>query len=200
MRRVICAQMMILCVLLTACGGGEGAGASKAEELALQIRTEYIGMVSCAAQMEVTADYGERVYEYGMDLAWSQDEGTTLTLTAPADVAGVSIRIEAGETAMEFDGARIETGTLNADGLSPVDAVPALLKYVNEGFISACTEEALGETNALRVCYQEPDAQPGTGTEASVWFDLSTHAMLRGEISEDGATVVQCVFTSFQKA
>lgn len=198
MRRVrIGALMMILCLLLAACGG-EGAGANRAEQLALEIRTEYIGMTGCMASLEVTADYGERVYSYGMDLTWQKDGETVLTLNAPENVAGATVRIRAGETALEFDGARIETGPLDAAGLSPVDAVPALLAYAREGFMAECGEEALDEVQAVRVGYRDPEAAPGTGTEAAIWFDAATHALLRGEISVDGFTVIQCMFNSFQ--
>ena len=157
-----------------------------------------IGMTACTASMDVTADYGERVYQYGMGLTWEKDAQTVLTLTSPEDVAWVTVRIEAGETALEFDGARIETGALSPDGLSPVDSVPALLDWVKEGLIAECAEETLGEVQTLRVCYRDPDAAAGTGTEASVWFDTATHGLVRGEVSVDGATVIQCAFTDFQ--
>lgn len=192
--------MMILCLLLTACGGGEGTGASKAEELALSIRTEYLGMSSCASKLAMTADYGERVYEYGLDMSWQKDSGYTLAVTAPEDIAGVTITAANGQTALEYDGARIETGAITPDGLSPIDALPAFLNYAREGFIAECTEEALGETQTLRVVYREPDATPGTGIEANLWFDPVGHGLLRGELSSDGVTVIQCVFSEFQMA
>ena len=115
-RRKIGAQMMILAlVLLAGCGRDSGAGRG-AEELALEIRTEYIGMTALSAGLEVTADYGERVYTYGMALAWDQTEGTTLTLTAPEEVAGVTLRVQDGETALEYDGVRLETGAAVGGG------------------------------------------------------------------------------------
>lgn len=192
------AQMIILCLLLSACGQDAPGGGGKTEQLALEIRTEYIGMTACTAALDVTADYGQRVYEYGMDLTWQKDGETVLTVNAPENVAGVTVRIEAGETALEYDGARIETGALSPEGLSPVDAVPAILNYVREGFIAECAEETLGEVEALRVCYQDPEGTPGNGTEAAAWFDLSSHVLLRGEISVDGFAVIQCGFRSFQ--
>lgn len=199
-RRMVGAQMIILAlVLLAGCGRNGGTG-SEAEELALEIRAEYIGMTALSAGLEVTADYGERVYTYGMALTWGQEEGTSLTLTAPEEVAGITLRVKEGETALEYDGIRLETGPLSEDGLSPVDAVPALLKQVREGFIAECCTEQLGEREALRVCYRVPDAQPGTGAETTVWFDTATHGLLRGEMAVDGFTVLQCVFSDFQTA
>ena len=81
-RRAIGAQMIILALVLLAGCGRDSGGDRGAEELALEIRTEYIGMTALSAGMEVTADYGERVYTYGMALAWDQAEGTTLLYMA----------------------------------------------------------------------------------------------------------------------
>lgn len=197
-KRSLCAQMMIACFLLTACSGG--VGVSKAEELALTIRTEYLAMTSCVAALAVTADYGERVYDYGLDMNWSKETGFVLSVTAPEDIAGVTIKIEAGQTALEYDGARIETGAITPGGLSPIDALPTFLDYARAGFIAECAEEKLGENQTLRVRYREPDSSPGTGLEADLWFDPISHILLRGELSSEGVTVIQCVFSNFQMA
>ena len=98
--------MIVLCLLLAACGG-EGGG-SEAEELALVIRGEYLAMTGCTAHMEVTADYGQRVYTYGIDLTWQREGESTLTLTSPENVAGTTVRIQAGETWLDFDGVRAQ--------------------------------------------------------------------------------------------
>ena len=66
MRKLLfCVPMMIL--LLSACTGG--AEGNEAEELALQIRGEYLAMSSCAGQAAITADYGQRVYQYELAVA-----------------------------------------------------------------------------------------------------------------------------------
>lgn len=199
-KKNICAQMIILCLLLTACGGNGGGGVKKAEELALNIRNEYLAMTSFATKMDVTADYGERVYDYSLDMGWKKESGYLLTLTAPKDIAGVTITIENGQTVLEYDGARIETGAITPDGLSPIDALPAFMDYAREGFMAECVEELLGEVQTLRVCYREPDNPPGTGLEANLWFDATSHSLVRGELALDGVAIIKCVFREFQMA
>ena len=63
-----------LCLALTACGGGAGIG--PAEQLALDIRGELLETAGCTAQLELTADYGQRVYTYGIDLSWQRASAT----------------------------------------------------------------------------------------------------------------------------
>lgn len=193
--RLMCAPMIALCLFLAGCGRG-GTG-NEAEELALEIRTEYLAMERCTSTVDVTADYGQRVYQYELDFAYERAGETVMTVTAPENIAGISVHIKDGETALEYDGIRVETGALNAEGLSPMDAIPALLAGVKEGFLAECTLETIEETEILHTVSRDPESEPGSGTELQLWFHAETHAILRGEISQDGFTVIQCVFHHF---
>ena len=188
-KRLICVLMMTL--FLTGCGGG---GGKEAEELALSIRGEYLAMESCAIQASVTADYGQRVYEYEMAVSLNGTE-TVLTLSAPETVAGLTARLAGEESQLEFDGLSVETGPLDGDGLTPVSAVPALLEAARSGYITACGLE--GEGTVLRVDCGDPTGSPGAGTEYALWFDASAHTLIKGEISVDGFRVILCEFSQF---
>lgn len=195
----LCALTIAPALLLAACGGGE---ADRAEELLQQARRAYVEMTACAAHVELTADYGERVFSYGAELSWEKEGELVITLTSPENVAGASAVVHAGETALEYEGVMVETGPLDDRGLTPVDAVPALLTYAREGFVAECCLEDSGSTGeetpqALRLSLREPEAQPGTGRECELWLDPETFALLRGELSLDGRTVIQCRFSGF---
>ena len=187
--------MMILVLPLSACGGKDGGG--EAEKALAEIRGKYLEMTGCSGHAELTADYGQRVYAYGLDFTWQREGETLLTLTAPEVIAGTTAHIAAGETALEYDGVMLETGPLNAAGLAPVDAVPALLAYAREGFVAECAMEEGEESQRLHVICRDPESEPGTGTEADLWFDGTTGALLRGEISDGGMTVIQCDISDF---
>ena len=194
MRRssVVCVLMITL--LLTACGGaGEEHGPM---EQALAIRGEYLAGQDCTARLDVTADYGQRVYTYTVDVTVS-DGRTTLQVVAPEEVAGVTAHLDGAQGSIEYDGTMLETGELSADGLTPLSAVPALLESARSDFIGGCTREMLGERTALRVQCHDPAAQPGTGRETTLWFDADSHVLLRGEISQDGRRVITCEFAEF---
>ena len=65
MRKRLCALMMILVLPLSACGGKDGGG--EAEKALAEIRGKYLEMTGCSGHAELTADYGQRVYAYGLD-------------------------------------------------------------------------------------------------------------------------------------
>ncbi len=123
MRRTLCALMIPLVLLLSACGGK----GSEAEELLQKIRGSYLEMTACSGHMDLTADYGQRVYTFGVDFTWEREGESVLTLTAPENVAGTTARIARGETVLEYDGVSVETGPLDSAGLTPMDVLPALL-------------------------------------------------------------------------
>ena len=199
MRKRMCALMIILPLLLAGCGGGEQEGGTSADELALQIRTEYLAMTACAATVDITADYGQRVYEYTLTVSWQKEGETVLTVVAPENIAGITARIQEGSAILEYDGASLETGLLSAEGLSPMEAVPAIIDYILAGFIAECDFETVGESEQLWFCCRDPESSPGTGTQADFWFDVDSHALVRAEVLSDGYTVIQCVFTDFTK-
>jgi len=195
-RRVVCALMMTL-ILLTGCSGGGQGTERSAEELALNIRTEYLAMTACRASADITADYGQRVYEYSVDVLWQKGGETRLTITAPENIAGITARIQDGNSYLEYDGVSIETGVLSGTGLSPIEVVPAALNYILSGYIGECDFETVDERELLWFCCRDPEAQPGVGTEACFWFDPESHALAQAEILSDGYCVVRCVFREF---
>lgn len=198
MRKRLCALMMIL-PLLAGCGRGEQSGASSAEEAALSIRTEYLAMTACSATVELTADYGQRVYEYTLSLSWEKGGETVLTVLAPENIAGVTARFDGKTGYLEFDGVRLETGTLPGNGLSPMETIPELLDCICCGYIAQCDFEQTDQTQQLWFLCRDPDCSPGTGVETALWFDGESHALTRAEVYSDGYTVLQCVVTEFTK-
>jgi len=189
----------MMALLLTACGGGGGENrpaADPAQELALTIRGEYLAAAGCTAALEVTADYGRRVYTYTLEVTVAGEE-TSLTVTAPETAAGVTARLSGGESWLEYDGAVLETGPLTNEGLTPLGAIPTMLEGARSGFMDSCALETLGERDTLRVFFRDPSRNAGEGTEMTLWFDAGDHTLVQGEISSDGYRVILCTFERF---
>ena len=187
----LCVPMIAL--LLAGCGRLE---VSEAEQLALEIRGEYLELERCSASLEITADYGQRVYQFGME-AQVRGEDAALTLTAPETVAGLTARWAGEAGTLEYDGVAVETGSLDPEGLDPVSAFPVLLEAARSGYLTACALEEDGAV--LRVDFGDPAGTPGQGTETTLWVDGETGALLRGEIRVDGFRVIGCTCTAFTK-
>ena len=190
--RLLCVLMMTL--LFTGCGG---MGGSDAEETAVRLRGEYLQSAGCSGTVQLTADYGARVYRY--ELEFTQDgEETVLILTQPDSVSGITARLSGeSEAVLEYDGAVLETGPLNQEGLTPIGAVPAILEGLREGYLDTCELEEWETGSVLRVLIRDPEQPLGEGSELLVWLDANSGTLLRAELSQAGICVVQCEFSAW---
>ena len=65
----------------------------------------------------------------------------TITVLSPASISGVSARVEQGGTALEYDGLILDTGDLDAFGLSPMSALPLMVEALCRGHADAFWED-----------------------------------------------------------
>lgn len=177
------AVLLVFLLGLTGCASSGGG----AEELALEIRTEYISATRLDMTLRVTADYGDRVYEYGLKYVGDASSGT-LEIRSPESIAGLTATVTADGATLQYDGAILDTGLLDG-GLSPMQAVPLLLSEWQSGYITDCYFETFGDTESLAVSTQITDSET-----QKVWFDVETHLPVRAEIFSEGSMVISCDF------
>ena len=186
------AALLLLC--LAGCGGAQGS--SRAEELALTARGEYLAATSISTQAVLTADYGQRVYQFTVQVDMRGEE-TTVTLLQPETVAGMTARLSPEGNVLEYDGALLELGTLDQEGLTPVGGVSAMVDALREGYVDSCTLEQDGEEEQVRILCRDPELPLGSGTEYTLWLDPETLALEAGEAAVDGETVLRCQCETF---
>lgn len=193
MRKIVaCVLMMIL--LLSGCqanGGGESA-----DEFAAAIRTEYQNLAGWSATADLSAEYDSKVFDFTMAVQWQREGETVLAITAPDLLAGITARVEKGETVLEYDGAGLSLGALNGDGLTPVSAVTALMERIDQGYMAQCAWTG-PEDSQLAVLCRDPELAANQGTEFLLTFDRSSHALLGTEVSVAGTTMLTISFSDF---
>ena len=190
----LCTRMISLLLCLCLCGC---VGESEDNELTLLLRADFLSRTGCSGTMDLTADYGQRVYEYTVDFSETEKDGLSMVITAPDEVAGITAHITDGQTALEYDGLQLETGPLNSDGLSPMDALSAFFTAMESGYMAETGSEMVGETEVLRICCRDPELDPGQGLETVLWFDKAQKTLLLGEVRSEGITVIRSEFSAF---
>lgn len=180
--RSIC-TFFALAALLSSCSGGKDEA-----ELMEELQSDFRSASQVSFSADIEADYGDRVYTYGVDYSGALSAGT-LTVTAPDTVAGVTVRIADGCASLSYGGTEIYTGEILPGGLSPVDAVPVLLGAFSNGLVTETVMEKLGDTDCLAALFSVDER-----VEARAWFDTDSSLPLKAEISLDGARVVSCDF------
>lgn len=190
LRRLFALIPMIL--FLASCGTTTREG----EKLALDVRARALEATACQMEAEVLADYGDRVYTYTLSFQWNEAGESRITVQAPETIRGVTAVIAEGETKLLYEGAELETGPLSSNGLSPLDALPALLTACREGYISQVDMERWGDVLAVRVTYGEGDGSVVDAVQYRIWYAVETGQPLYGEILSGGKSVIQCTFQS----
>ena len=193
MRKALsCVLMMTL--LLSGCKAGTAA--ETPEDAALVLREEYQALAGWSATADVSVCYSETVYSFTLDASWQRDGETVLTVTAPELLSGITARIAQGETVLEYDGAGLSLGLLDGDGLTPVSAVTAIMTQIETGYMAKCAWA--GENSEyLQITFQDPELEPGAGTEFLLTFDRASRVLLCAEVSTEGTTVLTAQISNF---
>ncbi len=174
---------LVLLFILCSC-----SSANSGQDLALDIRENLLNASKLELTTDVTADYGDRVYQFTFTYTGNADKGALL-ITAPEAVAGLRAEVSVSGGTLSYDGAELDTGALTLSGLSPAKSIPILLSQWQSGYISGCDYEKLANTETLAV---KTDI---TETESQrTWFDVKKHLPIRSELSENGRMVVACTF------
>lgn len=188
-RSNICVLMILFCLLLTACGR------QKTLEAAEAIGKLYAELDSASMQVALEADFGDRVSAFSLQYQYSSEGRSTVEILAPEEVRGVKAHIEAGQTELVFDGLILETGPLPGTGLTPVDALPVMLRTWGHGYVDSTGQETIEDNSCVRVVYKSTVA--GTQIEHNVWFSADTYKPVKAEILSDGVRIISCVFETF---
>lgn len=187
MRKGFLFALTMTLLLLPGCGRAEKDPLG----LALELRSRQTLQPKLSTHVQLTADYGRRVYDFELDVT-AEESRLLMTLTAPETLAGITARLEEERGFLEYDGLQVETGPLDGEELSPMTAVPALLEAARRGYI---TGALLQEDGLLRVNIGSREESIGSGREYTLWLDPHSGELLRGEISLDGVRCILCTFT-----
>lgn len=167
---LILPALLSAALTLSACGGSAARSAVQrfSEDLAAQESLTF-----CA---RIRAEYDESSAEFTLQYA-ADGDGCRVSVLSPEIIRGVSAYVRAGETALEYDGVSLDTGSLDSYGLSPMSALPLLVETMRSGYLDTAWEEG-EQLRAVLV--------PANGVSVEIHLDKHTLTPLSAEISSDG--------------
>jgi len=165
------AAAVFLCIILCGCAAD---AVSEFEELRAEVQSaESIEIIA-----ELRSELEDESFTFELQCT-SDSEETAVEILSPESIAGISAHIKSGETALCYDGAMLDVGSLSENGLSPMTALPVLINAVKSAYISSLAKSG-DELEAVLI----PD------DELTVTLYLLDGAPARAEISTDGITKV----------
>ena len=174
--------LLALCLLLTGCGRSRG------EEAVRKWAETLNGTGDLAFTAAVRAEYAQKTARF--TLRYEEDEsGGRVTVLAPELIQGITARVAPGGTTLEYDSVVLDTGSLDSLGLSPLSAMPMLLRAMRVGHIDSVWEED-GKT----VAQFEPDDL----LRCTVWFEKGSMRPMRAELMTDGHVTVYLDISDWQ--
>lgn len=176
----MCKKLWILLICLALCGcspAGVEPGA---------IADHYAALTEVTMEAAVSTAAGP-VIDFELRVTRSGGEDTVLIL-APEGVAGITARIGADRTALEYQGAVAETLLPGVPGFSPCDAVTGLLDDLAHEVPVSANLCSTGEGEAIQLNYACRLAD-GTQSEKLVWL-APDYSLQRAEFFLSGSLVM----------
>lgn len=173
-------------LLLSGC-----ANTTKEIERGMTLRTRLLQASSCSFHAEITADYGDLLYTFGMDCQGDVNGDIAFTVSSPERIAGITGKITEENGALTFDQQALFFSLLTDDQLSPISAPWILLKTLRSGYLtSACVEDG-----QLRLTID--DSYEEDALQLDIWLD-GQDMPKRAEILYDGRQILSLHVTDFR--
>ena len=174
MKKLCLLTLLALSLLLAACGKDR---AFKSEYESFSKELASAEAVSFTAN--VRAEYEHKTARFA--LSYTGDEsGAVVTVLAPELISGISARVSPDGTSLEYGEISLDTGSLDSHGLSPMSALPVMMRALKSGHLDSYWTED-GKT-VLRLI-------PDDEYICTVWFG-DEMTPLRAEVQSDGRIVV----------
>lgn len=183
----VCVPMMTLCLLLTACGGGEEP---------TELRAPYQEMRGCEMEAVVRCDQEGAEWEAELRCSYVPGEESWVEVLSPEIIAGVRAVFSDTDWRLEYEGDSLNAGVLSSEDLSPALCLPRLMSALREGWLLEENRESWGDFPCLRLALEQTGAQ-GSGIVSTLWLREEDGTPLRGEITVDGENILTAEFTKF---
>lgn len=135
----------------------------------------------------ITAVFPEREASFTIDYTYNE-ESELASVAEPAEVRGVSYRIEKDSGTLLFDGASLDIGRLDDFGTSPFSCLSCLIKSWKAGEFSEMTKSDIFGKDAILTVTKDGNIEYRT------WFSKDNFLPLYAEVFSEGRRVIQCKF------
>lgn len=126
-------------------------------------RSAYLEVSEHQIEAAVTTSDDDKVCEYTL-LYTKNAEGETVEVISPELIANIKAQIGEKEVSLSYDGAMLETGSTLSENLSPLMALPTLMKVIKEGHVENSWSEKKD-----KIAFTVTELEMPDGTIMTLW-------------------------------
>lgn len=142
-------------------------------ERGIALRERLLSANGFSFAAEITADYGEKIYEFSLQCSVDKEGRLAFSVTEPETIRGISGVISGAGGQLTFDDTALAFDLLADGEVSPISAPWLLIQTLKGGYISSCGMD--GDDLRLTI----DDSYEQDALQLDIWLDgedLPDHA------------------------
>ena len=171
---------------LTGCSAG-----TKEIDRAMALRSKLLQAETVSFDAEVTADYGDALYIFGMRCQGDTEGNVAFEVTAPETLSGISGTVGEEGGSLTFEDTALSIRLLTEDQLNPVSAPWIFLQTLRSGYLTS----AGWEGDELRLTIN--DSYEEDALQLDIWLGEGDLPQ-RAEILYDGKKILSLAVENFE--
>ncbi len=157
---------------------------------AMELRADLL-CHDCAFNAEISADYGDELYTFGVHCQGDSEGNLGFEVTSPETIAGIRGSTSHDTGKLIFADTALEFPLMADDQVTPVSAPYLLLKTLRGGYVRSVGEE----NELLRVTID--DSYEEDALQLDIWLN-GENLPVRAEILYDGCRILTMEVRDFQ--
>lgn len=183
-------------LLLCGCTGNDAGQTSMRS-----ISEHYETVNGFTARVKILSDLGDSTLEYTADFEYNKEDSDKMTLVTPESLSGIQISIagqDVSQLTIQYADTVLDTGMSPRPGMTPADAVPALLYDLRVSEPAEVWEESVGGVPMTVARYESEDEQGRVSRQ--VWLTRDSLRPSCAELYADGERVLQLFFSDYSES
>lgn len=157
----------------------------------MALRDRLLSGQGCSFDADITADYGDKLYEFSMACQGDVQGNLAFTVTAPETIAGITGTVSDVGGKLTFDDTALQFELMTDDQLSPVSAPWIFLRTLRSGYLTSAGMD--GEQLRLTI----NDSYEEDALQLDIWLD-GDDVPVRAEILYDGRRILSLSVKNFK--
>ena len=129
-------SILLVLVLLTGC-----SRKNRELEQGIRLRTRLLSSDLCSFDVDITADYGDKLHVFSMSCQATGDGTVRFTVAAPEGISGIQGSVDGAKGSIQFDDTALYFPLLADNQITPVCAPWLFIKTLRSGLITSAGAE-----------------------------------------------------------